>query len=72
MALGVIVGTLLPVISALIASFHSAKVARQHVTPLISPMDNEGHVLAPVLPVARHRTSSGGISGAMDTGLDVD
>lgn len=46
-ATGLLIGGLLPLISALVAAFSTVKIGKQDVTPVSSPMDNHGNVLIP-------------------------
>lgn len=50
-ALGTVVGGVIPLIGAVVAAFTSTNAAKQHVTPVSSPRDDAGNVLAPVAPV---------------------
>ena len=49
-ALGVIAGTVIPLVGSLVAAFHVAARGKDKVTPVISPMNNEGELLVPMLP----------------------
>lgn len=49
-ALGTVVGGIIPLVGAVVAAFTSTSAAKQHVTPVESPRNNDGHVLAPVVP----------------------
>jgi hypothetical protein len=54
LALGTIAGALIPLAGGIVASFSTVKVAKDHVTPVSDPRDNEGNKLTPdvVAPVA--------------------
>ena len=54
-AVGVVVGGLVPLASAVWAAFHVAARGKDQVTPVASPRDNDGNPLVPVVPTAgRH------------------
>ena len=57
-ALGTVLGGLVPLLGAVVASFHTAASGKDHVTPLSSPQDAQGGALAPVQSVV-----PGSISG---------
>lgn len=46
-SLGVVIGGVVPLVGAVIASFHTAKSGENHVTPVDSPRDNDGNALIP-------------------------
>lgn len=46
-AIGTVIAGVLPVLSALIASFGTASAAKKNVTPVEAPMDNYGNKLTP-------------------------
>lgn len=47
LSLGTVVGGLVPLIAGLVSAFRTAATARDHVTPVASPKDNEGNYLVP-------------------------
>lgn len=48
MALGTILGAVIPAAGAVAASFHTARAGEKKVTPLASPVDVDGRRLVPV------------------------
>jgi hypothetical protein len=46
-ALGTVVGGVLPLLGGLLGAFQTASSGKDHVTPVVAPMDNFGNVLTP-------------------------
>jgi hypothetical protein len=46
-ALGVVVGGLIPLVGAIVSAFHTAAAGKDHVTPVVAPMNNLGERLVP-------------------------
>lgn len=46
-ALGTIVAGVLPLVSGVVASFRTASAAKDDVTPVLDPRDNDGNKLTP-------------------------
>lgn len=55
-ALGIILGGVIPLVGAIVSAFRTAVAGENHVTPVLSPRDNEGNQLTAVgYPVAGGR-----------------
>lgn len=51
-AIGTVVGAFVPLVGAIIASFHTANAGANHVTPVANPRNNLGQALVPVGSIA--------------------
>lgn len=46
---GTLIAAVMPLVSGLVSSYRTVAAARDHVTPMLDPRDNDGNALVPVI-----------------------